>query len=337
MPSAAIASGPRTPYLCPKFRPPSRETLEMSRRTLTTVAGIAAGCAIGLAWGRRVARHGRARHPVLAGAPLLIAHRGGAGLAPENTLPAFHAAVEDWAADMIELDVRATRDGHCVVLHDPTVDRTTDGTGPVAEMTLDELRRLDAGYRFTPDGGASFPFRGQGIRVPTIEEVLDALPDTRLTIEVKTPEAQRPLLEALRRARAEHRVILAGEHDAARTLFPSFPGPISASASQVRRFWILHRACASALWAPPADAVQIPEAWEGRRFLNPRFIRDLHAHGIDVHIWTVNEVEEMRRLLDWGVDGIITDRPDRLADLLTERERRPPAPARQRFRRPSVE
>src|SRR5687768_14873397 len=111
-----------------------------------------------------------APHPVLRKTPMLVAHRGGAGLKPENTLAAFLDADALWQADMIELDVHATADGHCVVIHDPTVDRTTNGSGAVAAMTLAELQSLDAGYRFTADGGRSFPMRGQGIRVPTIED-----------------------------------------------------------------------------------------------------------------------------------------------------------------------
>jgi glycerophosphoryl diester phosphodiesterase len=274
----------------------------------------------------------RTRSPILAGAPLLIAHRGGAGLAPENTLVAFHQAIEDWGADMIELDVHATADGRCVVIHDPTVDRTTDSTGRVDAMTLAELRQLDAGYRFTPDGGKSYPFRGRGVGIPTIEEVLAALPTTRLTIEVKVGAAQRPLFEAIERARAAGRVIIGAEHEESRTLFATFPGEISASARQGLRFYALYRLGLARFWAPPVVALQIPESWRGYRFLTPRLIRACHARGLAVHIWTVNEVAEMRRLLDWGVDGIMTDRPDRLADLLSERGLRPPAPARRRAR-----
>ncbi|MEJ2679856.1 MAG: glycerophosphodiester phosphodiesterase family protein, partial [Gemmatimonadota bacterium] len=120
---------------------------------------------------------------VLAGGPLLIAHRGGAGLAPENTMAAFRQAVDRWPVDMMELDVHATADGHCVVIHDPTVDRTTNGQGVVAALSLAELQTLDAGYRFELDGEQ--PFRDRGVRIPTLDEVLDALPDMRLTIEVK--------------------------------------------------------------------------------------------------------------------------------------------------------
>src|SRR5690606_12685783 len=111
-------------------------------------------------------------------------------LYPENTLHAFTRAHGLWHADMLELDVRATADGHCVVIHDPTVDRTTNATGDVASMTLAELKQLDAAHHFTRDGGRTFPLRGQGITVSTIDEVLHALPDMPITIEVKTAAAQ---------------------------------------------------------------------------------------------------------------------------------------------------
>ena len=266
-------------------------------------------------------------HPALAGAPHLVAHRGGAGLAPENTLVAFRQAVEVWGADMLELDVHASADGHCVVIHDPTVDRTTDGTGAVARLPLAELRRLDAGYRFTPDGGASFPFRGRGVRIPTIEEVLEALPDVRLIVEVKAGAAQRPLFAALRRYGAEQRVIVAAMRLRDRTRFRGYPGPVSASAAACRLFLLLHRLRLSWLWAPRAHVANLPLAWRGRRLVTRRLVRDLHRRGLAVQVWTVDDPAEMHRLLDWGVDGIVTDRPDRLAEVLAERGLRDP-PAR---------
>jgi glycerophosphoryl diester phosphodiesterase len=299
-------------------------------RRLLPLVGAGVGAAAGILFLMRRPAARASRHPVLTGAPLLIAHRGGAGLAPENTLEAFRQAVDDWAADMIELDVHATADGHCVVIHDPTVDRTTDGTGRVAEMTLAELKGLDAGYRFSPDGGRTFPFRGKGVRIPTIEEVLEALPNTRLTIELKTAAAQRPLLEAIRRTNAMDRVIVAGESDAYRTELDDYPGPKSTSLSEMRRLFILHHLRLGRLWRSDAVAAQIPEHWNDRRILTPALVRELHGHGLDVHVWTVNEPDDMHRLLDWGVDGLVTDRPDILADILTDRFGRPPAPARLR-------
>ncbi|MBR9991215.1 MAG: glycerophosphodiester phosphodiesterase [Gemmatimonadetes bacterium] len=266
------------------------------------------------------------RHSVLAGAPLLIAHRGGSGLAPENTLPAFLNGAGRWASDMIELDAQATADGRCIVMHDERVDRTTDGTGAVAAMSLTQLRELDAGYRFTPDGGVTFPFRATGVQVPTIEEVLEALPSIRITVEVKSAAAQSPLFEAIRRFNASDRVIIASMYDRDRSLFPTYGGAVSGSLEELKPFWIRHRFGMGWLKAPKCDVVQIPEMWEGRRLVTRRLARDLHRHGIPLHVWTVNDPADMHRLLDWGVEGIISDRPDILGLVLHERVGRPLAP-----------
>jgi glycerophosphoryl diester phosphodiesterase len=267
------------------------------------------------------------RHSVLAGAPLLIAHRGGSALAPENTLPAFLNGAQRWAADMIELDVHASADGRCIVMHDALVDRTTNGLGLVASMTFAQLRELDAGYRFTPDGGATFPFRDTGVRIPTIEEVLEALPTIRMTVEVKSGAAQEPLFDAIRRFKARDRVIAAGMYDRNRTLFATYDGAISGSLEELKPFWLRHRLGLGWLKAPPCDVVQLPEVWNGRRLVTPRLARDLRRHGIPLHVWTVNEPADMHRLLDWGVEGLLSDRPDVLGRVLHERVGRPLAPA----------
>jgi glycerophosphoryl diester phosphodiesterase len=267
------------------------------------------------------------RHSVLAGAPLLIAHRGGSALAPENTLPAFLNSVERWAADMVELDVRASADGRCIVMHDALVDRTSNGTGPVSAMTFARLRELDAGYRFTTDGGATFPFRNTGVVIPAIEEVLEALPAARITVEVKSDAAQAPLFAAIRRFNASDRVIAAGMYDRDRSLFGTYDGAISGSLEELKPFWIRHRCGLGWLKAPKCDVVQIPEVWEGRTLVTARLARDLHRHGIPLHVWTVNETADMHRLLDWGVEGLISDRPDLLGRVLHERVGRPLAPA----------
>lgn len=267
-----------------------------------------------------------APHPLLTGGPLLIAHRGGAGLYPENTLFAFERAQRAWQADMLELDVHASADGKCVVIHDNTVDRTTNGSGLVREMTLAELQRLDAGYRFTPDGGRTFPFRGRGIRIPALDEVLQALPEARITIEVKAGAAQAPLFEAIRAHGAEGRVVAAGAADADRTMFSSWNGALSASGERCRRFYVLHRLRMTGWRAFGAHVAQLPEVWGSRRIVTPRLVRDLHRAGAHIHIWTVNDPADMERLLDWGVDGLVTDRPDRLAALLHRRVGRPLPP-----------
>ncbi len=267
--------------------------------------------------------------PVLAGAPLLVAHRGGAGLAPENTLAAFLSARDDWGADMIELDIRLTADGEVVVIHDPVVDRTTDGTGPVAAKTLAELRELDAGYRFTT-AGRKYPFRRRGVRIPLLTEVLEALPDMRFTVEVKAPEAQRPFFEIARRFGAVDRIVAASLHNQERTLFSEWPGAVSASTEQVRNFFVLHRLGLGIAWAPRVDVFQVPERAGRLLVCSRRFVRDIHAHGAAVQVWTVDDEVTMERLLAAGVDGIQSDYPDRLAAVLTRMFGRPPAPAMRR-------
>lgn len=299
----------------------------MSRRRtlLLAAAGGTAGALAYAVWrGRRVPRRAQ---PVLQGGPLLIAHRGGAGLAPENTLAAFTNAATAWAADMVELDVHATADGHCVAIHDPTVDRTTDGTGAVAAMPLARLAEFDAGFRFTTDGGATFPFRGRGVRVPTIEQLFEALPEPmRFTIEVKAAAAQAPLFDAIERFGIAHRVVAAGMYDRDRTLFHRHRGAISASTEQVRAWIIARRLRVEPLLATRFDVVQVPETHESTRVVDPAMIRALHRRGVPVHVWTVNEPDDMERLLDWDVDGLVTDRPDLLGRVLHARGQRPLAP-----------
>jgi glycerophosphoryl diester phosphodiesterase len=264
--------------------------------------------------------------PVLAGGPLLIAHRGGAGLAPENTVAAFARAVQLWQPDMFELDVHASADGACVVIHDPTIDRTTDGTGSVGQLTLAELQKFDAGYRFTTDGGKTFPFRGKGVRIPTIDEVLAAFPAMRLTVELKTGAAQKPLFAAVERAQAQDRVIAAAEFRRYRTEFGTWKGCLSACREDALPFLALHYLRLSRFGRMNAHVVQTCERLRGRQIVSPSLIRALHAKNILIHVWTVNERADMERLLDWGVDGIITDRPDRLAAVLHERVGRPLPP-----------
>jgi glycerophosphoryl diester phosphodiesterase len=268
----------------------------------------------------------RPGHRYLAGAPLLIAHRGGSGLAPENTLFAFRRALDWWRADLLEIDVQPTRDGDALVIHDPTVDRTTDGSGPVSSFTVAELKRLDAGHRYTPDGGATFPYRGRDVRLSTLREVLTELPDARVNVEIKDARAQQAVWDTVHDLHAVHRVLIAAGDRKNRARFRDYGGPTSGSAQEMYAFYALHLAHATRLWRSPVDAFQMPERHGGRQVLTPRMLAELHARSVAVHVWTVDELGDMRRLLEWGVDGIITDRPDRLARLLHERVGRPLPP-----------
>ena len=264
--------------------------------------------------------------PYLAGAPLLIAHRGGASLAPENTLVAFRQAVEWWRADILELDVRPTQDGEVVVLHDPTVDRTTDGRGLSRELTLAQVQALDAGYRFSADGGASFPYRDTGLRIPTLAEVLAAFPGHRVNVEIKDVRAGPRVREVVAEAAATGRVLLAAQDRAARLAAGPYAGATSASSRELRAFYMLHRARLARRFRPAADALQLPRLHRGREIPSARLVRDAHALNLAVHVWTVDDVHDMHRLLENGVDGIVTDRPDRLAKVLHERTGRPLPP-----------
>jgi glycerophosphoryl diester phosphodiesterase len=267
----------------------------------------------------------RPGHPYLAGAPLLVAHRGGALLAPENTIEAFRMAVDDWWADILEMDVRLTRDGEVVVIHDPTVDRTTDGTGAVSALTLDEIRTLDAGHRFVDESGER-PFRGRGVRIPTLDEVLDAFPGVRVNIEAKEAAVAEPLARVIARHGVEQRVLIAAEFEKSRRGARGYSGPWGASFTQVLLFWLLHHLPGGSPYTPRADIFQVPERRGRLRVVTPRFVREAHRLSIPVQVWTVNREEDMRRLLEWGIDGIQTDRPDLLSAVLTERTGRPVPP-----------
>lgn len=286
-------------------------------RGVTALLGGVVGAA--LAAGGLETRQAR-RHPFFAGEQLLVlAHRGGRGRWPENTRFAFDRAAAI-GVDGFELDVHATLDGTLVVLHDPTVDRTTSGRGPVRSYNLETLQSLDAGYHWSADHGRTFPFRGRGIRVPTLEEILDAFPDMPMVIEIKqrSPSIVEPLCALLRaRDRANRTVVGSFDSDTLRAFRRHCPEvATSLGEEEVRTFYLLSRAGLSRFYQPAAEAFQIPE-WEGRHHLvTPRFIRDAHRHGMDLHVWTVNERAQMKRLIHHGVDGLITDFPDRLLDLL---------------------
>jgi glycerophosphoryl diester phosphodiesterase len=291
----------------------------MSRRhfVLISLAGLA--CFVAL-----ILRKGNKR-TVRDEWPVNLAHRGASALAPENTIEAFRLAVEAGAGGL-ELDVHITRDGHIVVIHDATVDRTTNGSGAVSEMTLDELRRLDAGHTFSPDGGPTRPYRGRGVRVPTLGEVLEGFPVVAVNIEIKagTPSIEETVLGVLRQANALGRaLVVSTPHDIVKRFRKVSGGRVSTGASrwEIGVFYILSRVRLERLVRPAYDALQVPLRHRGIPVVTPRFVRAAHARGVRVDAWTINQADEMRRLLDLGVDVIMTDQPGTLAEVL---ENRPP-------------
>lgn len=261
-----------------------------------------------------------ADHPFLdLPKPLVMAHRGGQGLWPPNTLYAFRRAVE-LGVDVLEMDIHLTKDGVIVVRHDPTVDATTDGKGAIAEMTLEEIQALDAGYTWTSDGGKTFPFRGRGFTIPTLEEVLAAFKDTRFNIDIKPQDpAIVPIFaEMLREHDRLDTVLVASFHDTQLAKFRELC-PQVATAAGVRETSVLfglNTIHLEAAYQPRAEAFQPPEFQGDLHIVTPSFIQAAHIHNMEVHPWTINEVEDMQRLLDWEVDGLITDYPNRLMKLL---------------------
>src|SRR5215211_1687562 len=253
--------------------------------------------------------------------PANLAHRGASALAPENTLEAFRVAVEAGAGGL-ELDVHMTLDKEIVVIHDATVDRTTNGSGAVAEMTLEELRTFDAGYRFSPDGGHTHPYRGRGVKVPTLAQVYEEFPVTSVNIDIKEaqPGAEEAVLRVMRDA-GERSLVVSDDHAVVRRFRKVSEGRISTGASrlEIGAFYLLSRLRLEWLARPAYDALQVPVDHEGITLVTPRFLEAAHSRGVRMDVWTINDPGEMRRLLDLGVDVIMTDDPGTLADLLQER------------------
>jgi glycerophosphoryl diester phosphodiesterase len=263
-----------------------------------------------------------ADHPYFAhdkSRPLVMAHRGGAGLWPENTMYGFKRAV-DSEVDVLETEIRSTADGVLVLLHDSTVDRTTSGEGPVNEITLRQLRALDAGFNWSSDGGRTFPFRGRGITVPTLAEIFTAFPNTRLNIDIKQvePSLVLPLCKTIHTFGMADKVMVASFDSKVLKVFRRECPDVATALSphEVRLFCLMNFAYLGTAYRTAAYALQVPEYQGKLRILTKRLVDTAHSLNLKVHAWTINETSDMRRLLNLGVDGIITDYPDRLIKLL---------------------
>jgi glycerophosphoryl diester phosphodiesterase len=250
--------------------------------------------------------------------PRLFAHRGSSAACPENTLAAFQAAVQT-GIRYLELDVWATRDGQVVVHHDRNLRRTCGRFRRVVNLEFAALRQLDAGFGFTPDEGRSHPWRGRGVTVPLLTEVLETFPQTCINIEVKQdkPGIEALVVEAIRRADAADRVLLASEHDAVIHRLRQLCGAIPASFSrgEVAMFMQWAGTGMAGEYRPAGVALQIPEIFEQHRLVTPQTLSAAHACGLEVHVWTVNEAADMQRLLAMGVDGVMSDRPEMLLQV----------------------
>ena len=251
--------------------------------------------------------------------PLVMAHQGGADLAPSNTMVAFRNAAQ-MGVDVLELDVHTSKDGVVADIHDATVDRTTNGYGHVHDFTLPELQALDAGYQFSTDNGQTYPFRGQGVVIPTLQEILATFPALRINIEIKQadPPMEQAVADLIQQAGAQERVLVVASNNDVIKRFRALRPAVAAGASEggVRGLFYAQTVRVSAFYRPTADALQVPEYFGNIQVLSSHFVQAAHAREVAVHAWTINDAGTMRRLIDMGVDGIITDRPDLALEVL---------------------
>lgn len=259
--------------------------------------------------------------------PWVIAHQGGDGLRPGNTLAAFQNAT-DLGVDVLEMDIHSSRDGVLVIIHDATIDRTTNGSGPVLEFTFEELQAFDAGYHWPTLAEESEredrPFRDQGITIPSLESVFQTFPDMPMVIEIKQkePSITKPFCDLIIRYDMNDQVLVASFHRETITEFREVCPGIATSGveNEIRNFFVLNLLFLSDIYQSPTEAFQVPEEFGPLTVITPRFVRNAQHHNLDVHVWTINSEERMRRMIDAGVDGIITDYPDLLISMLNTQQ-----------------
>ena len=260
------------------------------------------------------------RHPFLdVPTPVAIAHRGGAEEAPENTIEAFSAAVA-LGYRFLETDAHVTRDGVVVAFHDGCLDGITDRTGPIASLPIAEVEAADAGFSFSPDGGCSFPFRARGVRVPRLEALLLRWPHARVNIDPKDDACVEPLVALLDRLDAWNRVNLGSFSDRRLRRIRALGGGRACTSMGPRAVAVARAASfCGRMPRQGADCIQVPVRLGRVRIVTAGFIRAAHRAGLHVHVWTVNDPGTMHELLELGADGIMTDRPRVLRDVLAER------------------
>lgn len=243
--------------------------------------------------------------PALAGAPLAIAHRGGAWESPENSLVAFQRAY-DLGFRYLETDVRATSDGVAVVFHDAHVNRVSREAGLIRQMPWADLQQVRIhGYQ----------------RILRLDELLERFPDATFNLDIKEASAIGPFVETVRRLRAHHRIVLASFSHSRLTALRSALGARVASSLSPREVWNLVRISRGKRAALPRSVacVQVPPALGQRPLVTEAFVEAAHSRGLQVHVWTIDEADQMHRLLHLGVDGLMTDRPSVLREVFIQR------------------
>lgn len=263
-----------------------------------------------------------AARPFLKEPFVVEAHRGGAGLWPEETLFAYTECAKRFPGVVLEGDTHLTADGKVVLLHDASVNRTTNGEGLVIKKTYDDVRALDAGYRFTTDGGKTFPHRGKGLTIPLLADVLAALPNQRFHFEIKGGRAlAKATIAVVKEAKAEDRVLLA-------SIFPESMDEVRASAPEIaccfdpasgRQLVAAVRSEQWAAYRPPAEVLTAAPSMLTAMKITPEEIKAIRSKGVKLQFFTINDPAKMRQLLDLGADSILTDRPDLLVEVIKGR------------------
>jgi glycerophosphoryl diester phosphodiesterase len=251
--------------------------------------------------------------------PLVFAHQGGEAIRPTNTMIAFrHSA--GLGADVLDTDMHMTSDGELVLLHDETVDRTSDGSGAVSDLTIAELRELDFAYRFSTDGGETFPYRGQGHSIVTVDELFADLEGIRFGIEIKqtVAEAATKLCEVIERFGYQDIVLVSSFQQANMDEFRYACPTVATSATEgeVRSFYIFQRIGLVGLYSPPFEVLQVPEHSGGTHVLTGGFVERAKARGLPIVAWTIDEIDDFDRMIALDIDGINTNYPDRLVEHL---------------------
>lgn len=257
--------------------------------------------------------------PFVQGNILFGAHRGGRHWRPESTLKSYQESAARWPHIMLEGDVHLTKDGIPVLLHDATVDRTTNGSGPIGDLTLDEVKALDAGYRFTRDKGQTFPYRGKGYTISTLREVLTAITTHQFMIELKDQEGiAAPTVAVIQETGAVDRVALASFNatlmEEAKALEPRIPTCYSA-----RTLLKLANTLRSKNWdkyVPEDDLLVMNYHTLSRYLMTEADFPAIQAKGIRICLYNINAPAEIRKLLDMKIDSMLTDKPDVFSEVL---------------------
>jgi glycerophosphoryl diester phosphodiesterase len=255
---------------------------------------------------------------VLNGSDTRVAHRCGRGIFPENTIFACKKILDSNLAGFLEMDFHLTKDKVPVVIHDFTVDRTTNGKGEIANLNYSELEGLDAGYKFTPDEGKTFPYRGKSVKIGKLEEFFQSFPNKNLMVEVKpnSEYAADQLLGMIQKYGREDSVIVGSFHQEIKDyLFKKNPNlAFFASKSEVTIWYLLSKVGLSHIYKMKSHVLAVPLK-AGIFELNNSLLEKAHSQNLKVYVWTINDEPTMKLLLDMGVDGIMTDDPILLTQL----------------------